>query len=98
MVGRLPPAGNPRATPVDFFLRQHRGYWRLSLSAKLGTMKDARKIGRNLFPVHRKATVSPSAASKAGFGWSFGHCELAQCDSRYDWYLDRDVISSDPAL
>jgi hypothetical protein len=26
-------------------------------------MKDARKIGKNLFPVHRKATISPSAAS-----------------------------------
>jgi hypothetical protein len=35
-----------------------------SFSASLGTMKDARKIGKNLFPVHRKATISPSAASK----------------------------------
>jgi hypothetical protein len=30
----------------------------------LGTTKDARKIGRKLFPVHRKAAVWPSAASK----------------------------------
>jgi hypothetical protein len=37
---------------------------RTSVSASLGTMKDARKIGKNLFPVHRKATISPSAASK----------------------------------
>ncbi len=37
---------------------------RTSFSASLGTMKDARKIGRNLFPVHRKATISPSSASK----------------------------------
>ncbi len=37
---------------------------RTSFSASLGTMKDARKIGKNLFPVHRKATISPSAASK----------------------------------
>jgi hypothetical protein len=27
-------------------------------------MKDAKKIGKNLFPVHRKAMISPSAASK----------------------------------
>lgn len=37
---------------------------RTSFSASLGTTKDARKIGKNLFPVHRKATISPSAASK----------------------------------
>jgi hypothetical membrane protein len=37
---------------------------RTSFSASLGTAKDARKIGKNLFPVHRKATISPSAASK----------------------------------
>jgi hypothetical protein len=37
---------------------------RASFSASLGTTKDARKIGKNLFPVHRKATISPSAASK----------------------------------
>jgi hypothetical protein len=36
---------------------------RTSFSASLGTTKDARKIGKNLFPVHRKATISPSAAS-----------------------------------
>jgi hypothetical protein len=37
---------------------------RTSFSASLGTTKDARKIGKNLFPVHRKATISPCAASK----------------------------------
>jgi len=37
---------------------------RTSFSASLGTTKDARKIGKNLFPVHRKATISPSATSK----------------------------------
>jgi hypothetical protein len=37
---------------------------RTSFSASLGTTKDARKIGRGLFPVHRKATISSSAASK----------------------------------
>src|SRR5664279_6571565 len=36
---------------------------RRNWSARLGTTKDARKIGRKLFPVHRKATVWPSAAS-----------------------------------
>jgi len=41
-----------------------RAYWRLSESARLGTTKDARKIGKGLFPPHRKATMSPSAASK----------------------------------
>ena len=38
---------------------------RTSFSASPGTTKDARKIGKGLFPVHRKATVSPSAASKS---------------------------------
>ena len=37
---------------------------RTSFSASLGTTKDTRKIGKNLFPVHRKATISSSAASK----------------------------------
>jgi hypothetical protein len=37
---------------------------RTSFSASLGATKDARKIGKSLFPVHRKATVSSSAASK----------------------------------
>jgi hypothetical protein len=37
---------------------------RTSFSASRGTMKDAKKIGKNLFPVHRKAMISPSAASK----------------------------------
>jgi hypothetical protein len=37
---------------------------RTSFSASLGTAKDARKIGKSLFPVHRKATISSSAASK----------------------------------
>jgi hypothetical protein len=39
-------------------------YSRRRLSARLGTTKDARKIGKNLLPVHRKAITSPSAASK----------------------------------
>ena len=42
----------------------HGGYSRWSESARLGTTKDRRKIGKMLFPLHRKATVSPSAASK----------------------------------
>jgi len=37
----------------------------LSGIARDGTTKDARKIGRNLFSPHRKATTWPSAASKA---------------------------------
>jgi hypothetical protein len=37
---------------------------RRSWIARLGTTKEARKIGRKLFPVHRKATVWLSAASK----------------------------------
>ena len=37
---------------------------RWSESARLGTTKDKRKIGKMLFPLHRKATISPSAASK----------------------------------
>jgi hypothetical protein len=37
---------------------------RTSFSASLGTTKDAIKIGKSLFPVHRKATISSSAASK----------------------------------
>jgi len=37
---------------------------RTSSRASLGTTKDARKIGKNLVPVHRKATISSSAASK----------------------------------
>jgi hypothetical protein len=37
---------------------------RTTFNASLGTMKDARNIGSNLLPVHRKATISPSAASK----------------------------------
>jgi hypothetical protein len=35
---------------------------RRSWSARLGTTKDARKIGRKLFPVHRKAMVWFSAS------------------------------------
>src|SRR5580704_17737649 len=35
-----------------------------SFRASLGTTKDARNIGKSLFPVHRKATISSSAASK----------------------------------
>src|ERR1035438_8030321 len=38
-------------------------YLRTSFSASLGKTNDARKIGKNLFPVHRNATDSPSAAS-----------------------------------
>jgi len=45
----------PPATPAQS---------RTSFSASLGTAKDARKIGKSLFPVHRKATISSSAASK----------------------------------
>lgn len=41
-----------------------RAYSRWSESARLGTTKDKRKIGKMLFPLHRKATISPSAASK----------------------------------
>ena len=37
---------------------------RTSFSASPGTTKDARKIGKSLFPVHRKATISSSAALK----------------------------------
>ena len=37
---------------------------RTSFRASLGTIMDARKMGKNLFPVHRNATISPSAASK----------------------------------
>ena len=44
--------------------RASRAYSRLRESARLGTTKDRRKIGKILFPPHRKATVSPSAASK----------------------------------
>jgi len=39
-------------------------YSRRRLSARLGKTKDRRKIGKNLLPVHRKATTSPSAALK----------------------------------
>lgn len=54
---------------------------RTSFSASLGTMKDARKIGKNLFPVHRKATISPSAASKVSVCCStFAHCRPAAYD------------------
>jgi hypothetical protein len=54
---------------VDLGLRRCRHRYRSSAtrrswSARLGTTKDARKIGRMLFPVHRKATVWLSAASK----------------------------------
>jgi DNA-binding MarR family transcriptional regulator len=37
---------------------------RWSESARLGTAKDRRKTGRMLFPLQRKLTISPSAASK----------------------------------
>jgi acetyl esterase/lipase len=40
------------------------GYSRWIESARLGTAKDRRKIGKMLFPLHRKLTISPSAASK----------------------------------
>ncbi len=39
-------------------------YSRLSESARLGTTKDKRKIGKMLFPLHRKLAISPSATSK----------------------------------
>jgi hypothetical protein len=37
---------------------------RMSFSASLGTTKDARKISKSLFPVHRKEAASSPAASK----------------------------------
>jgi hypothetical protein len=40
------------------------GYSRCSESARLGTTKDKRKIGKMLFPPHRKLAISPSATSK----------------------------------
>src|SRR5215471_1612879 len=46
-------------------------YSRWSLIARLGTTKDARKRGKNLLPVHRKATTSPSAASKVSVRLEF---------------------------
>ena len=39
-------------------------YSRWSESARLGTTKDKRKIGKMLFPPHRKLAMSPSATSK----------------------------------
>jgi len=39
-------------------------YSRLSVSARLGTTKDKRKIGRMLFPLHRNLAISPSVTSK----------------------------------
>src|SRR5579859_6319976 len=53
---------------------------RTSFRTSLGTTKDARKIGKNLFPVHRKATISSSAASRFECCSSFVRCELAGCD------------------
>jgi Clp amino terminal domain, pathogenicity island component len=53
--GRRHRGGATTATPTQS---------RTSFSASLGTTKDARKIGKSLFPVHRKATISSSAASK----------------------------------
>ena len=54
--------------------------------------KDARKIGKNLFPVHRKATISLSAASKV---WVLlkvsAIADLQGMPSRLDWELDRVV-------
>ena len=52
---------------------------RTSFSASLGTTKDARKIGKSLFPVHRKATIPPRRRRFECCS-SFVHCELAGCD------------------
>ena len=59
----------PRSKQLDLGLRRCRHRYRSSAvrrswSARLGTTKDARKIDRKLFPVHRKATVWLPAASK----------------------------------
>ncbi len=41
----------------------HGGYSRWSESARLGTTKDRRKIGKMRFPPHRKLAISPSSTS-----------------------------------
>ncbi len=65
---------------------------RRSWSARLGTTKDARKIGRKLFPVHRNAMVSPSAASKVSSSAGVSAtANLQGVTARFDWYLDRVV-------
>src|SRR6202035_1980542 len=63
-----------------------------SESARRGTTNDTRKIGKNLFPVHRKATTWPSASSKFRVRLRFR--PLRTCRgvmSSFDWYLDRVV-------
>ena len=51
---------------------------RTSFNASLGTTKEARKIGKNLFPVHRKATISPSAASKVSVLLDFRSLQICR--------------------
>jgi hypothetical protein len=46
-------------------------YVRMSESARLGTKNDARNRGRMLFPVHRNATISSSAAPKVSIRLEF---------------------------
>jgi hypothetical protein len=53
---------------------------RRSWSARPGTTKDARNIGRKLFPVHRKATVWLSAAPKVSVRLEFRPLRIAECD------------------
>jgi hypothetical protein len=51
-----------------------------SESARRGTTNDARKVGKNLFPVHRRRRPGPRPSRSAEFGSSFGRCGLAGCD------------------
>ncbi len=53
---------------------------RTSFSASLGTAKDARKIGKSLFPVHRMRRSLPRRRRRFECCSSFVHCELAECD------------------
>ena len=52
-------AAGPDGAPIG-----SRVYSRWSEIARLGTTKDKRKTGKMLFPLHRKATISSSVASK----------------------------------
>jgi hypothetical protein len=67
------------------------GYSRTSESARLGTTKDKRKIGKMLFPVHRKLAISPSAASKVFSAGVSAVADLQGVTSRFDWRLERAV-------
>jgi hypothetical protein len=67
-------------------------YSRWSGSAKLGTTKDKRKIGKTLFPPHRKATVSRSATSNVLVRLEFrAVTDLKGVTSGFDRHLDRAV-------